>query len=163
VLNAVDIAVLLSFAAAFAWLRRVESERLVAEDLRRLFALALALLAFIGWNGLLARSVHHYAGVPFRFGALWDSVALQVAFSLSWTLIALGAMIAAHRRRVRPAWWTGAGLLTVVVAKLFLLDLAELSAPAKIGTFLGVGLLLLVVGALAPVPPPAERAPGSAR
>jgi len=153
VLNALDIAILLSFAALLAWLRMAPA------DFRKVVAGALALLAFVSWNGLLARTVHHYAGVAFDSPALWDSVALQVAFSLSWTLIALCVMIAAHRRGVRAAWWGGAGLLTLVVAKLFLLDLAELSAPAKIGTFLGVGLLLLIVGALAPVPPPVDRAP----
>ena len=61
--------------------------------------------------------------------------------------------------RVRPAWFAGAVLLGVVVPKLFLLDLAELSALAKIGTFLGVGMLLLLVGAVAPVPPTAATAP----
>ena len=159
VLNALDIAIALSFAALLVWLRRAASESSLASELRSVFAGALALLGFISWNGLLARSVHHYGGVPFDSSALWDSVALQVAFSLSWTLIALCVMIAARRRRVRTAWWSGAALLTLVVVKLFLLDLAELSAPAKIGTFLGVGLLLLIVGALAPVPPAADRAP----
>ncbi|HET6339832.1 MAG TPA: DUF2339 domain-containing protein, partial [Polyangiales bacterium] len=90
---------------------------------------------------------------------LWNSTPLQVSFSLSWTLIALPLMIFAHRRRVRPAWWTGAALLAVVVLKLFALDLAELSAGAKIGTFIGVGLLLLLIGALAPVPPAAATTP----
>jgi uncharacterized membrane protein len=123
-----------------------------------LASIALAALAFVFWNGLVARTVHHYAAVRFSADALWNSVELQVAFSLSWTLIALALMIAAHRRRVRPAWWTGAALLAIVVAKLFLLDLAELSAGAKIGTFIGVGLLLLLIGALAPVPPTAAAA-----
>ncbi len=40
-----------------------------------------------------------------------------------------------------------------VLVKLFLIDLAQLSAPAKIGTFLVVGVLFLMVGYLAPVPP----------
>jgi uncharacterized membrane protein len=159
VLNALDIAILLTFAVLLAWMRRASHDKLLLDDLRNALVSALALLAFISWNGLLARSVHHYGGVPFDASALWGSVALQVAFSLSWTLIALGVMLVAHRQRARPVWWAGAGLLTLVVLKLFLLDLAELSAPAKIGTFLGVGLLLLIVGALAPVPPSADPVP----
>jgi len=49
----------------------------------------------------------------------------------------------------------------VVVVKLFVVDLSQLSAIARIGTFLVVGLLLLVVGYLSPVPPgePAPPAP----
>jgi uncharacterized membrane protein len=121
----------------------------------------MSVLAFVSWNGILARTVHQYTGIPFWAYSLWSSVALQVSFSLSWTLIALALMIFAHRRRIRPAWWTGAGLLAVVVAKLFVLDLAELSAGAKIGTFIGVGLLLLLIGALAPVPPAAAAPPAA--
>jgi uncharacterized membrane protein len=37
--------------------------------------------------------------------------------------------------------------------KLFGVDLSKLSTGAKIGTFLAVGALLLVVGYLSPVPP----------
>jgi uncharacterized membrane protein len=167
--NALDASLLLALVAIFAWIRRgsdpipgiehaESAQPLLPAKLRKLASIALAAVAFVFWNGLIARTVHHYAGVPFWPDALWSSVALQVALSLSWTLIALALMIGGHRRRLRPAWWTGAALLAIVVAKLFLLDLAELSAGAKIGTFLGVGLLLLLIGALAPVPPPAAVA-----
>jgi uncharacterized membrane protein len=47
----------------------------------------------------------------------------------------------------------GATLLAVVVFKLFTVDLASLSTLSKIGTFLAVGLLLLLVGYFSPVPP----------
>ncbi|MGI9592167.1 MAG: DUF2339 domain-containing protein, partial [Myxococcota bacterium] len=49
-----------------------------------------------------------------------------------------------------------ASLLGVVCVKLFVVDLSQLSAGAKIGTFLVVGTLLLVVGYLSPVPPSRE-------
>jgi uncharacterized membrane protein len=150
-LNALDLSMLLAFGAIGLWLRRTSDD--VPADLRSAAGVGLGAMVFLFWNGLLARTVHHYAQVPFDPDALWDSVALQMSISLSWTVIALALMIFAHRRRVRPAWFAGAVLLGVIVPKLFLLDLAELSALAKIGTFLGVGLLLLLVGALAPVPP----------
>jgi uncharacterized membrane protein len=160
--NALDVALLLSFATVFAWSRRGDDvvpatppEPLVPQQLRLFASIALAVLAFVSWNSLLARTVHHFAHLPWDAEALWNSVPLQVAFSLSWTLIALALMIFANRRAIRPAWFTGAALLALVVVKLFLLDLAELSSGAKIGTFLGVGLLLLTIGALAPVPPSA--------
>jgi uncharacterized membrane protein len=164
--NALDLTLLLGFLATFVWIRRgadvlraTEPEPVVPPQLRQLTGIALAALAFVSWNALLARTVHHYADVPWDADALWDAVPLQVAFSLSWTLIALGLMIFAHRRAIRPAWITGASLLGLVVVKLFVLDLAELSSGAKIGTFLGVGLLLLLIGALAPVPPAPSHPP----
>jgi len=62
-------------------------------------------------------------------------------------------MLVSTRRGLRTPWMVFAGLLGVVVAKLFLVDLSRLSTVAKIGTFLVVGVLLLVVGYLTPVPP----------
>ena len=165
--NALDVSLLLAVAAVFAWIRRGADPApgsepvasLVRAEIRKLAGIALAALVFVSWNGMLARTVQIYTGIPFWAYTLWNSTPLQVSFSLSWTLIALPLMIFAHRRRVRPAWWTGAALLAVVVLKLFALDLAELSAGAKIGTFIGVGLLLLLIGALAPVPPAAATTP----
>jgi uncharacterized membrane protein len=43
------------------------------------------------------------------------------------------------------------------VLKLFTIDLARLSTVAKIGTFLVVGFLLVLVGYFAPVPPPPKQ------
>jgi uncharacterized membrane protein len=43
--------------------------------------------------------------------------------------------------------------MTVVVVKLFFVDLGNTDTLARVVSFLGVGLLLLVVGYFAPVPP----------
>jgi uncharacterized membrane protein len=114
---------------------------------------AFAGLAFVWWNGVLVRSVVQWAGVPFDADALWDSTALQSALSISWTLVALGAMVVCTRRGWRTRWIAAATLLGVTVVKLFLVDLSKLSTGTKIATFLVVGALLLVVGYLSPVPP----------
>ena len=54
----------------------------------------------------------------------------------------------------------GAGLLALVVVKLFALDLAGLSGLPRVVAFLGVGALLLVIGYAAPLPPgAASRSP----
>jgi uncharacterized membrane protein len=47
----------------------------------------------------------------------------------------------------------GAALLAVVVAKLFFIDLSHVGALARIVSFLGVGVLMLVIGYLSPLPP----------
>ena len=47
-------------------------------------------------------------------------------------------------------------MMGVVVAKLFLFDLSNTGTVARVVSFLGVGLLLLVVGYFAPVPPSAS-------
>ena len=53
----------------------------------------------------------------------------------------------------------GAGLLAVVVVKLFAVDLSALSGLPRVVAFLGVGVLLLLIGYLAPLPPAREPPP----
>jgi uncharacterized membrane protein len=65
-------------------------------------------------------------------------------------------MVAATRRSLRPLWMLGAALLAAVVAKLFLVDLSALSGLPRVVAFLGVGILLLVIGFLSPLPPTAK-------
>ena len=80
----------------------------------------------------------------------------QAAFSIFWTALSLVLMIAAHRLRLRVLWLTGAGLLAVTVLKLFLVDLSNAGGVERIVSFLVVGVLMLVVGYFAPVPPARE-------
>jgi uncharacterized membrane protein len=104
----------------------------------------------------VARAVHHSAGVPYDFDSLAASTTLQSALSIVWGAAGLGGMLVGARSGRRLVWLAGAGLMTVVVAKLFLVDLGSTGTLARVVSFLGVGLLLLVVGYFAPVPPRAE-------
>lgn len=164
ILNPVDLAQLLAFAAILGWLRayRRAGYHALPSDLIAALPTTLAGFAFFWFNAMLARSVHQLAGVPFDATALWHSVPLQVALSISWSVIALGMTVLASRYRARAIWIAGAVLLGVVVVKLFTIDLARLSTLARIGTFLVVGVLLLAIGYLAPVPPLTKpSAPGA--
>ncbi|TCJ13859.1 DUF2339 domain-containing protein [Parasulfuritortus cantonensis] len=122
---------------------------------------ALFGLAALFWfSQMLARTVHHWAGVPFLAGPLWHSALLQALLSLGWTAFALFAMVAASRRQIRPLWFAGLGLLLLVCAKLAVVDLANVAGLLRVLSLLGVGLLVLGAGYLAPVPPrQAEPAP----
>lgn len=115
---------------------------------------ALFGLGLLSWlSQMLARTVHHWAGVPFLADALWHSALLQALLSLSWTAFALIVMVAASRRQVRLAWFGGLGLLLLVCLKLIGVDLANVSGILRVLSLLGVGLLVLGAGYLAPVPP----------
>ena len=59
----------------------------------------------------------------------------------------------AVRIQSRRVWFTGAGLVGIVVFKLFTVDLADIGTVARIISFIGVGVLLLVVGYFSPLPP----------
>ena len=68
-------------------------------------------------------------------------------------------MVAGVRMARRSVWVAGASWMAVVVAKLFLVDLSSLTALGRVVSFIVVGVLLLIVGYLAPVPPAASDEP----
>jgi uncharacterized membrane protein len=142
------------------WLRRaqaVEGNRLGALGPEALGAAAAALLLFWVTFATL-RTLHHWADVPWSIAGMWSSRVVQAALSLVWSVFALAVMVIANRRRYRGAWVAGAALLAIVVAKLFFVDLSQVGGVERIVSFIGVGVLLLVVGYLAPVPPRQEPA-----
>ena len=105
---------------------------------------------------VVARTVHHWAGVPYDVESLAESTTFHSSLAIVWGLAGLAAMIVGARALRRSVWLAGAALMAVVVAKLFIVDLGNTDTLARVVSFLGVGLLLLVVGYFAPVPPRAE-------
>jgi uncharacterized membrane protein len=117
---------------------------------------ALAALAFIWLNAVLLRTLHQWFAIPFGFDPFMQSTLVQSSLSIFWTLLALAAMLVATRKRFRTAWLVGAALMAVVIAKLFLVDLSRTGSVERIVSFLGVGLLMLIVGYFSPLPPAKE-------
>lgn len=113
----------------------------------------LGATAFVLYTGLLLRTCHHWAGVPWSGSALFDSTLTQATLSVAWALLGVGLMVLGHRQVRRVVWGVGAGLLAVVVLKLFFVELADSGGVYRIVSFIVVGLLLLAVGYFAPVPP----------
>jgi uncharacterized membrane protein len=158
--NPLDLTQALVFIAIATWLARVrgmEQNRLGALSPQALAATAAALLLFWVTFATL-RTLHHFADVPWSPGAMWGSRVVQATLALVWSVAALAAMVAANRRRYRAAWVAGAALLAVIVAKLFFVDLSQVGGVERIVSFMGVGVLLLIIGYLAPVPPRREIA-----
>ena len=108
---------------------------------------------FLWLNAILFRTVHHWSRVPFSLPAMLDSVIVQASLSILWSLTGLFAMVFGTRTAQRKIWIVGTGLMAVVVFKLFLIDLSNSETVERIISFMGVGILLLVVGYLSPVPP----------
>ena len=120
----------------------------------------LSLAAGFWWlNSVLVRSLHHWAGTPMWQDGALDSGIVQVGLTILWTITALVAMLWATRRagpeHARKVWLAGAVLLGAVVLKLFFADLSNLGTLQRIVSFLGVGLLMLVIGYVSPLPPAA--------
>jgi uncharacterized membrane protein len=123
----------------------------------RVLALGAAALGFVWLNALLVRTLHHWAGTPVWTAGALDSGLVQTGLTILWTCLALLTMLFATRRAVpsiaRRVWLSGALLLGVVVLKLFFVDLSSIGTLERIVSFLGVGLLMLVIGYVSPMPP----------
>jgi uncharacterized membrane protein len=147
--NPLDLTLALVLAAVFDWGRRFA--RFSVQVMYGWFGVAL----FVALNGIVLRTAHQWGDIPWRLSALLASTPLQAALTLTWSATALAVMFAATQRGLRPLWMVGAGLLVVVVGKLFLIDLGALSGLPRVVAFLGVGVLLLAIGYVSPLPPAA--------
>jgi len=153
--NPLDLVHCAALMTLFAWLRRLRRAPF-ASDIFQTTELAYVALGSIGFfwlNGVLLRTLHHWAGVAFNFDAMMRSMLVQASLSIFWSVLALCSMVTATRARLRPLWLSGAGLMAIVVAKLFFIDLSNVGGIERIISFIGVGLLMLVVGYFSPVPP----------
>jgi uncharacterized membrane protein len=163
-LNPTDLAITLGLSACAVWLTRIRTSELavpaLARDSRWLFALAA--IGFVAINTVWLRVVHQYFHVPWDGGQLFASFLVQAGYSILWTLIALGLMVGSHRRGLRAAWMLGASLLGLTVLKLFVIDLSNRGGSERIFVFIAVGVLMLVVGYFAPLPPAVRRIPDEA-
>jgi uncharacterized membrane protein len=153
-LNPLDLTQALAFLSIAIWLAALKgSDEALLAKAQPAAGVALTALLFIWVNALVLRTIHFWFDVPYDFYSLWHSMLVQATFSLLWSIMALATMLLAHRQRWRVAWVAGAVLLGAVVVKLFLVDLGQAGGVERIVSFIGVGLLLLLIGYLAPVPP----------
>lgn len=121
---------------------------------RSLLAMLLIItLTFLWSNSIILRSLSQWLDISWSFYALWHNNIVQVVLSLVWTLSAVVLIAIAHRYLLRNVWFAGAILQVIVVLKLIVIDSVELDGLMRAFAFIGVALLMLVIGYLAPLPP----------
>ena len=154
-LNPVDLAIAAIALALLRWALTLEHRGLLVRLRlsKRNVHVVLGGLIFVWFNGTLLRTIHHYAGVPHRYDAMMSSLLVQAALSLFWSVLGVALMTIAARSARRALWFVGVALMGAVVLKLFLVDLSGVGTVERIVSFIGVGLLLMLVGYVAPMPP----------
>jgi uncharacterized membrane protein len=148
-------------AAAFALLMSAYwRHRISAIESSAAPVIATVCWALVIWwgNGLLLRTLASVGNVMWTPEALWASAFIQTSMAIAWTIAALVCMAVAARSARRAAWFAGAATLGVVVLKLFLVDSARTGGLARAIAFIGVALLILLIGYLAPLPPRQSKA-----
>jgi len=109
-------------------------------------------LLFIWLSGVLLRSMHHYAHIPFNLIDMLRDTKIQTALSILWTVIGMLAMLLASRKMMRSVWIAGAVLIALVLIKMFFIDLEASGTVERIVSFLAVGGLLVAMGYFSPIP-----------
>jgi len=155
VLNPLDASIAAAFIAIAAWwlsLEDLQQDALQPESAWPIPATTAAVL-LIWLSSTLVRAMHLIAGTPLSITGMLDSALLQAALSIFWGLLGLCSMLVGARRHWRGAWVAGAVLMAIVALKLFLIDTAGTGTLARIAAFMIVGVLLLITGYVAPLPP----------
>lgn len=153
-LNPLELGLLFALFGVYVWSRSAVTQLSIRKDYAEYatqLVAGISLFAFC--TALVTRAAHHWAGIPFELDQLLASMLVQAGLSIVWTLMALGLMIGGHLRHRREVWLVGAALIALVVAKLVFVELSNRGGLARIVSFIGVGVLLLVVGYFAPLPP----------
>ena len=158
VFNPFDLATLFAMLTAMLSLAAVRRQEdsdgsMIKPELIRVYQWMLAVAFFILTTAALVRGVHHYTGVAWQSHTLASSLVVQTSLSIYWGLLGFTGMIWGARRQKRAVWLTGAGFMALVIVKLFLVDLGNTGTIERIISFLGIGVLLLIVGYFAPAPP----------
>ena len=120
---------------------------------RTIVLVACGLGAFVTVSSMLVRGFASVWGTPSWEHGAWSVSMVQTGLTILWTVIAMVLMFLANKKAIRLVWFAGIALLTIVVAKLVLIDMSNTSAVLRVVSFIGAGLLMLVIGYLAPLPP----------
>lgn len=120
---------------------------------RSIMTSSLMGLALFTLSAAVMRAWHFFDGVAWDFATLLASFGLQASLSIVWAAVAIVLMVTGNQQGQRSRWLIGASLMGVVVVKLFVVELGNSGGIARIVSFIVVGLLLLLVGWFAPVPP----------
>ena len=157
VFNPFDLAMLFAMLTTVQALREMGEASAVAAvgipSWSQPFRLLLSAAFFVLTTMALVRSVHHFTAVAWEIDTLFDSITVQTSLSIYWGLLGFTGMVWGARSIHRAIWLTGAGFMALVVVKLFVVDLGNTGTVARIISFIGIGILLLVVGYFAPAPP----------
>lgn len=134
--------------ALIVWLyyrQKSGSERKLDRILLLVLQIALNLLIIL----FLTREINAYFEYRWRLDRYGQTFALRnskdLIISLVWGLHAAVLVVLGFWRRLRGIRWFGLGFLGLVIFKVFLYDLSNLTTPYRILSFMGLGIILLAV------------------
>jgi uncharacterized membrane protein len=119
--------------------------RLGTVNLPPILASLGTILAFLLLNIEIADYFSTGRTLTFQFSG---NLAQDMTYSLAWALFAFGLLAIGFRIGQAPARYAGMGLLVATTLKLFLHDLWRLGGLYRIGSLIGLAVVLIVVSFL---------------
>ena len=148
VLNPFDL-VSLAMLAGFIWMLYLQ----VKAGLDKGIVAVLMVLSLLWLSSyILLRALHVYFNTPYNDLALWENSLVQLSLTLLWVSLAFITMSFATKKHLRPMWILGGSILAIVTLKLVLLDLSHVGTLTRVISFLGAGLVMLIIAYIAPIP-----------
>jgi hypothetical protein len=136
------VALAVAAAAALLLWRRKEEITETEAGLPAVLAVLANLYALV----FLSLEIWQFVGL--RMPPATRASAQQLSLSIFWCLYALGGVSAGFWKRTRPVRLFSMGLLYLSIAKVFVFDLSFLQELHRIFSFLGLGIILLLVSLL---------------
>ncbi|MEZ5434763.1 MAG: DUF2339 domain-containing protein [Verrucomicrobiales bacterium] len=128
--------------ATGAWFARPPHHLLRGVSLRGWLSGLAVMLGFLLLNLLVTHAFSPGRMIEFDFSA---ALGRDMTYSIVWALYASAILAAGFRWRLSAARYAGLGLLCVTIAKIFLHDLWSLGGLYRIGSFIGLALVLIAV------------------
>ena len=161
-LNPIDLTILFMLLLILKWNQKYSDRALAAGWILPVGfkGAVIGLFGCIWFSALVLRTIHFWEMVPYKAPNLATSALVQTSLSVLWSLYAMAILFYSTKKGLRDGWIAGAGLLAIVVIKLFLIDLSGTGTIARIISFVAVGMLMLIIGYFSPLPP-SKRKEGS--
>lgn len=151
-INPFDL-VSLAILIVFIWMLNLQMKAGLEKSLA-----AILMMSSLLWlsSYVVLRALHVYFETPYNDLQMWQNALVQLSLTLLWVSLAWGCMWWATRRNLRSLWIFGGGILILVSLKLVLFDLSQIGTLMRVLSFLGAGLMMLIIAYIAPMPQSAD-------
>ena len=148
ILNPFDL-ISIAMLVGFMWMLMMQ----VKGGLDKGLASIMAVLGLLWLSSyILLRALHVYLDTPIDQFEVWFNSTIQLSLTLLWVILAFIAMSIATKKNIKMLWLLGSSILVIVTFKLVLLDLSHIGTLSRVISFLGAGLMMLLIAYIAPMP-----------
>jgi uncharacterized membrane protein len=120
-------------------------------DQKELPFILLGLYGLVFISVILARSMHALGGVEYS-EAILHNMSYQMGLSIVWSVVAFILMILSQKLQSRGVWIASMSLIGITVCKLLFIDMSNSATIERIISFIGAGLLILIIGYFFKIP-----------